>query len=224
MIRRPPRSTLFPYTTLFRSVVQALAVLRLQICLAGFPVVPRLVGGARFHGREGAHQAGLFAPLRQDLFDAVFLAVDFLADVLDLDAVVSRQLLGVLPQSVPEGLGEAWIVENPDLVLVQVRSHRVGKADLGKRTEHQQAVEARENTRDLRGVAFRQQRQAHSGIIVEPVWFRLCRVRILTSLPRMIKKSGDNKTVPTITVPVLSSPFLADEALRRTLAPSGAFT
>src|SRR5258708_13779623 len=28
MIRRPPRSTLFPYTTLFRS--------RLQFCLAGF--------------------------------------------------------------------------------------------------------------------------------------------------------------------------------------------
>src|ERR1017187_4642296 len=98
-------------------VVQALAVLRLQICLAGFPVVPRLVGGARFHGREDAHQAGLFAPLRQDLFDAVFLAEVFLANVLDLDAVVSRQLLGVLPQSVPEGLGEAWIVENPDLVL-----------------------------------------------------------------------------------------------------------
>src|SRR2546425_8961178 len=27
MIRRPPRSTLFPYTTLFRSLVQALATL-----------------------------------------------------------------------------------------------------------------------------------------------------------------------------------------------------
>src|SRR3712207_7267858 len=28
MIRRPPRSTLFPYTTLFRSLVEALQVLR----------------------------------------------------------------------------------------------------------------------------------------------------------------------------------------------------
>src|SRR5437660_4232431 len=28
MIRRPPRSTLFPYTTLFRSVAQALQVLK----------------------------------------------------------------------------------------------------------------------------------------------------------------------------------------------------
>src|SRR5258707_6653627 len=30
MIRRPPRSTLFPYTTLFRSVAGALRVLNLQ--------------------------------------------------------------------------------------------------------------------------------------------------------------------------------------------------
>src|SRR2546425_8820682 len=34
MIRRPPRSTLFPYTTLFRSLEEA------------FLVVPRLFGGA----------------------------------------------------------------------------------------------------------------------------------------------------------------------------------
>src|ERR1039458_517756 len=33
MIRRPPRSTLFPYTTLFRSVSQK------NQCLAGFEVV-----------------------------------------------------------------------------------------------------------------------------------------------------------------------------------------
>src|SRR5438876_6502729 len=33
MIRRPPRSTLFPYTTLFRSVDQPLAVERLHALL-----------------------------------------------------------------------------------------------------------------------------------------------------------------------------------------------
>src|SRR2546426_6146234 len=31
MIRRPPRSTLFPYTTLFRSVAQAPALERLEV-------------------------------------------------------------------------------------------------------------------------------------------------------------------------------------------------
>src|SRR5256885_6716886 len=42
MIRRPPRSTLFPYTTLFRSVEARLRVLRLQDALGERrePVLP----------------------------------------------------------------------------------------------------------------------------------------------------------------------------------------
>src|SRR5256884_8781870 len=35
MIRRPPRSTLFPYTTLFRSCVCAIAVELLPVVIAG---------------------------------------------------------------------------------------------------------------------------------------------------------------------------------------------
>src|SRR3712207_9145666 len=35
MIRRPPRSTLFPYTTLFRSALQDRAVDRLAVVVAG---------------------------------------------------------------------------------------------------------------------------------------------------------------------------------------------
>lgn len=77
--------------------------------------------------------------LRQDLFDAVLFAEVLLANVLNLDAVVGRQFPGVLPQSVSERLGKAWIVENPDFVLVQVRSHASSKADLRQRTEHQHA-------------------------------------------------------------------------------------
>src|SRR2546422_3119833 len=38
MIRRPPRSTLFPYTTLFRSHPQR--VMQQPLCLAGIEVVP----------------------------------------------------------------------------------------------------------------------------------------------------------------------------------------
>src|SRR2546430_4539460 len=48
MIRRPPRSTLFPYTTLFRSIVAAL------VCTAiGVPV-----------GIAAAHRPRLYAALR----------------------------------------------------------------------------------------------------------------------------------------------------------------
>src|SRR5258707_5919793 len=38
MIRRPPRSTLFPYTTLFRSLFIALPVLRVLVMLGAFIV------------------------------------------------------------------------------------------------------------------------------------------------------------------------------------------
>src|SRR2546430_9008109 len=56
MIRRPPRSTLFPYTTLFRSVVRALRVPRptLHRDLSGDGGPPRLRerGAARRRGRR----------------------------------------------------------------------------------------------------------------------------------------------------------------------------
>src|SRR3712207_7873474 len=35
MIRRPPRSTLFPYTTLFRSVLRPLALRRIRVLARG---------------------------------------------------------------------------------------------------------------------------------------------------------------------------------------------
>src|SRR2546426_7697893 len=48
MIRRPPRSTLFPYTTLFRSLVEQLPQLALEIG------VPRRVAG-RFAAQHLEH-------------------------------------------------------------------------------------------------------------------------------------------------------------------------
>src|SRR2546430_12757183 len=47
MIRRPPRSTLFPYTTLFRSVVLAVVIAVGGVALAAIPIGPlRLAVGA----------------------------------------------------------------------------------------------------------------------------------------------------------------------------------
>src|SRR3712207_7889734 len=42
MIRRPPRSTLFPYTTLFRSLVRVVHVQRRLFGAAGDPVLGRV--------------------------------------------------------------------------------------------------------------------------------------------------------------------------------------
>src|SRR3712207_7647729 len=59
MIRRPPRSTLFPYTTLFRSSRRARAACRRGGAAAGHPARPSAGGGAA--GR-GAHGPGRGAP------------------------------------------------------------------------------------------------------------------------------------------------------------------
>src|SRR5258707_15758774 len=79
MIRRPPRSTLFPYTTLFRSVIMARSEAmseRSQVaCHQGADVVPVLRGPgpgqpelARFHGlRFGIDDAGPCGLAQRDL-------------------------------------------------------------------------------------------------------------------------------------------------------------
>src|SRR3712207_8061838 len=53
MIRRPPRSTLFPYTTLFRSIASAVAI---PITLAKFPL--RLRRGRNSFSRVGRRKSG----------------------------------------------------------------------------------------------------------------------------------------------------------------------
>src|SRR3712207_7612424 len=56
MIRRPPRSTLFPYTTLFRSEVAG-------ICLTMDTAAPRRIVGSRCHGSTpGGRHAYLDPP------------------------------------------------------------------------------------------------------------------------------------------------------------------
>src|SRR3712207_8067507 len=52
MIRRPPRSTLFPYTTLFRSLVGEVPVVAVPV---GLPADERLAGRRRGHRRDRPH-------------------------------------------------------------------------------------------------------------------------------------------------------------------------
>src|SRR2546430_13535308 len=56
MIRRPPRSTLFPYTTLFRSIgSECVAARRYRRCIG-----KRLAGGGQFWSPLVQHPAGPF--------------------------------------------------------------------------------------------------------------------------------------------------------------------
>ena len=130
-------------------IMQALAVIRHQIRLAGLLVVPRLVGRARLHRREDADQSRMLAAFRQYLFHPIFFPEVPLADELDLDASLRRHLLGVLPNPVPERLGELRIVENPNLPLKQKRCHSSGKADPRQGAENQHPVPATQHAFNL---------------------------------------------------------------------------
>src|SRR6266511_5953999 len=66
MIRRPPRSTLFPYTTLFRSIVQRQPVEAPRPC----PRRPRYAGRAR-NDRSEEHTSEL--PSRENLVCSLLL-------------------------------------------------------------------------------------------------------------------------------------------------------
>src|ERR1035441_4174520 len=57
MIRRPPRSTLFPYTTLFRSIMEPMQNILPVLCfIAGFSLAWLI-----WHGRSAARAADLQA-------------------------------------------------------------------------------------------------------------------------------------------------------------------
>src|SRR5215468_4009085 len=107
----------------------------------------------------------MVAALSENFLDPIFLAKVAFAHKLDVAAVFRRQPLGILPQPVAERLGEPRVVENADVALVQVRGHALGKADPRQRAEQQDPIPAGKRPRDLGCVTFRQQRQAHSGII-----------------------------------------------------------
>src|SRR3989454_8918405 len=67
MIRRPPRSTLFPYTTLFRSLAAAILILELEPeRLARVKSVERPVEWrGRGHPQRGAHDRRRFFELEE---------------------------------------------------------------------------------------------------------------------------------------------------------------
>src|SRR5439155_14713072 len=111
---------------------QALAVGGPQEGLPTFLVVPRLVDGTRFHGREDAHQAGVMPSLLEDFFHPVLFAEILFADEHDLRAVLGGESFGILSQGVAQRLSKVGVIKNPDLPSFQVRRHALTV------TEHRQ--------------------------------------------------------------------------------------
>src|SRR2546426_12558619 len=63
MIRRPPRSTLFPYTTLFRSTLRSEHGMALMMSLGAIVIIGVLMGGVLFvTTRSEEHTSELQSP------------------------------------------------------------------------------------------------------------------------------------------------------------------
>src|SRR3712207_8092220 len=92
MIRRPPRSTLFPYTTLFRSDLDALVcgIEKAREIASTGPLAAVLAGewspGGTVHSREGLRQAV------RDTLESLYHPVSSCRMGTDDDAVVDPQL------------------------------------------------------------------------------------------------------------------------------------
>jgi len=140
---------------------------RLQIRLAGLLVMPRLVAGARFHGRKDGDRPGLPPALGQHGFHQSLLAYTPLADMFDLHPVFFAQPFRVLSQFIAKPLGEPWVVEDPYLVGVQVRGHPLGETHAGQSAKHQNAVIAGKHPSYLVRMPFSEKRQSHLGIIMD---------------------------------------------------------
>jgi len=155
-------------------VMQALAVVGPQQGLPTFLVVPRLVGGTRFHGREDANQAGVMASLREDFLHPIFFAEVPFADEHNLQAVLGGQSFGILSQGVAQRLGKAGIIKNQNLPSLQVRRHALGVTEPRQRSLDQDTVVARKHARDFISMTLDQQFHGSSsssrklGIIRKP--------------------------------------------------------
>src|SRR3712207_8440099 len=87
MIRRPPRSTLFPYTTLFRSLPAAGRRQRAADAAAG------VAGHPRARGRPGPPRAGAVLPRRRRGGQALARSEEHTSELQSRQYLVCRLLL-----------------------------------------------------------------------------------------------------------------------------------
>src|SRR5258706_164070 len=109
MIRRPPRSTLFPYTTLFRSAVAALALLEnptqflssVQVGITSIGLLNGILGEAAFSDGLAAWLLGLGIPERAASISATALVVTVITFVtIVFGELVPKRIGQLYPETV----------------------------------------------------------------------------------------------------------------------------
>ena len=104
-------------------VMQAFAWYRLQVRLAIVLVVPGLVTGTGFHGRNDMHQAGSIATRGQHARNQFFFAKVALAHMLDLNPRFGADLMRPITNPVAQRFGKLRVVKNPNALLVKKARH-----------------------------------------------------------------------------------------------------
>lgn len=143
-------------------VVQAFAAVAFEERFAGLFVVPGLIAGTRFHGREDMDKTGLRAALSDNLLDALLLAKILFANEVDGKAVLTGNLFGVFPEVLPERHRPLGIVEYADVALPQKQCHSVGITNAGNRTRQYDAVKTRNNAFNFTPMSLNEIRHAQS--------------------------------------------------------------
>src|SRR2546425_3275706 len=129
MIRRPPRSTLFPYTTLFRSVVEVLAELATGHRVLEVPIRGGNYARVDIDQRVSPHASE--AKVLEHVEELGLKGERQLGDLVQVD----RALVGILelPQLPPVRAGEGPLLVAEKLGLEQPWRDR-GTVDLDERT------------------------------------------------------------------------------------------
>ena len=137
-------------------VVQAFGFMVLEKRLMGFFIVPGLVAGAGFHGRENMDQTGMTAALSHDFFDALLFAKVLLANEVDFQTIFHRDPFGILSDFLSQRLGPFDVVENANTLLAQKQTHALGVTNARQGSRQDGPVKAGEYPLNLTGVTFDQ--------------------------------------------------------------------
>jgi hypothetical protein len=117
-------------------------------------VVPRLEGGAGFHGREDMNDAWMVPAIADDFLDTLLLAEVLLADQLDVDLVFYGESLHVFVDLVTHRRSPLLEVEDSDAMAIEKASDGIWMADVGQRTLDNHSVETADRRDDLVRVTF----------------------------------------------------------------------
>jgi len=135
-------------------VMQTFAAVILEKRFVGIFVMPGLITGAWFHGREYVHKSGIRTALGNNLLNALFLAKVLFADEVYGKSVLGGNRFCVLSYLFPQRQCPLGIVENTDALLLQKQCHSVCITNAGDGTGQNDTVKTGNDALNFVMVSF----------------------------------------------------------------------